>query len=189
MTRKLASALVLACLAAGALGWALWPRGQVLEGRKVEYHQIYDTFWDVACDTATDGTDRGCYLQYVDVYRPRPDFAAAMVEVVVYEGTDGRPEPHVRFDIEPGLNFQDTQITVAKADGTVPIDISHCAGNTCRISGDPARAVLDTWRKGEALLLEIDERRDAPARLSWPLGNMATILDDFAAQRQARGLP
>ena len=32
-----------------------------------------------------------------------PDFAAAMVEVVYHPGEDGQPDPHVRFDIEPGI--------------------------------------------------------------------------------------
>ncbi|QGX99812.1 hypothetical protein EI983_16670 [Roseovarius faecimaris] len=188
MTRLLTYILLLG-VAGAALAWAYWPRGAVLDGRKVDYHAIYDSFWDVACDTAVDGSDRGCYVQYVDVYRPRPDFAAAMVELVYHAGADGRPDPHLRFDIEPGLSFQASRLAVTGAAGVTPIDVSHCASNTCRMSGDTARAILAALRAGEALTLEIDEGRDSPARLSWPLGNMDTILDDLGAQRAARGLP
>lgn len=189
MARKLAFALALACLAAGALGWAFWPRGQGLEGRKVDYHRIYDTFWDVACDSAMDGTDRGCYVQYVDVYRPRPDFAAAMVELVYHPGEDGRPDPQLRFDIEPGLSFRQTTVAVNVVGGALPIDISQCAGNTCRIAGGAARAILAGWRAGASLEWQIDEGRGPPARLTWPLRHINAILDDLAAQRAARGLP
>lgn len=188
--------LVLAALAAALLVtgvavllFRLTSSGHELAGRLVDYHKIYDRFWDVACDTAMDGTDQGCYIQYVDVYRPRPDFAAAMVEVVVHQGDDGQPDPHVRFDIEPGLSFTDTTITVTTPDTDIPIDVSDCPSNTCRFSGAEGRAILDRWRTGTAINLTIQEGRDSPATLRWPLENMGTILDDFATQRQARDLP
>jgi len=186
----LAGSLALALLAAG-LSWSLgWiGGGQKLPGRLVDYHKVYDGFWDVACDTALDGSDVGCYIQYVDVYRPRPNFAAAMVEVVMHHGPGGAPDPHVRFDIEPGLSFRDTRIAVLSADGARPRDLSHCASNTCRITCTDGQAVLDLWRGGTALTLTVDEGHDAPARLLWPLQSMPAILDDFAAQRAVRSLP
>jgi hypothetical protein len=174
-------------LAAWSAGW--FEKGQILPGRISEYHKVYDGLWDVACGTAMDGTDRNCYIQYVDVYRPRPEFAAAMVEVVMHQGADGQPDPHVRFDIEPGLSFRDAKVSVEAAEGRVPIDVSGCDTNTCRFSGERGRAILEAWRKGSKLHLEIDEGRAEPARLSWPLENMEIILGDFAAQRAARQLP
>lgn len=190
-----AKSVALACviavvLATGAALWLGWFGGRhVLHGRLVDYHKIYDTFWDVACDTAMDGSDRGCYIQYVDVYRPRPEFAAAMVEVVVHAGDDGLPDPHVRFDIEPGLSFRDTTVSVEIPGGVTALDVSHCASNTCRFSGADGRAILESWRDGTALILTIDEGRDGPTSRSWPLENMAMILNDFTAQRRARNLP
>lgn len=181
---------VIVIVGLGAAGWWWVQRDDhSLPGRKVDYHEIYDVFWDVACDTAMDGSDRLCYVQHVDVYRPRPEFAAAMVEVVVHEGEDGQPDPHVRFDIEPGLSFRDAAIRVVTPDGPIPIDVSDCATNTCRFSGEDGRAILAAWRQGSALELVIDEGRDVPAQLSWPLGNINAILDDFAVQRAKRGLP
>ena len=112
-----------------------------------------------------------------------------MVEVVVHEGEDGQPDPHVRFDIEPGLTFRNTKVSVETADGRKPIDVAGCASNTCRLSGQTGRDILALWRSGSTLHLEIEEGRDAPAQLEWPLGNINTILDDFAAQRAERGLP
>lgn len=180
--------LIIAAVAATGLWWVR-SEDHTLAGRKVDYHKIYDVFWDVACDTAMDGSDRGCYVQYVDVYRPRPDFAAAMVEVLFHTDAQGQPDPHLRFDIEPGLSFEDTRIAVQTTSDSLPIDISHCSGETCRLNGDAARKVLADWRIGETLRLTIDEGRDSPAQLSWPLQNINAILDDLAAQRAERGLP
>ncbi len=178
--------LVLSGLTSWQLGW-LEPR-QTLPGRISTYHKVYG-FWDVACDTAMDGTDQLCYIQYVDVYRPRPDFAAAMVEVVMHGGADGRADPHVRFDIEPGFTFRDTRIAVITPSGAQTVDIAHCKGSTCRISGEPARVLLTTWAKGSVMTLEIEEGRAQLAQLSWPLNDIVPILEDFAAQRSARDLP
>ncbi len=182
--------VIAAALAALAAWWAGWnPFGQKLPGRVTDYHQTYDRLWEVACDTAPDGSDARCYVQYVDVYRPRPEFAAAMVEVVMHEGESGRPEPHVRFDIEPGLSFRDAALTIETANGTVALDLSDCPGNTCRFVGTAGVDVLAVLKGGTALELKIDEDRAEPAVLTWPLGSMADVLDDFAAQRRARNLP
>ena len=187
--RALILSIAVLALVAGGIFWWTMRDDHKLPGRLVDYHKIYDVFWDVACDTAMDGSDRLCYVQYVDVYRPRPEFAAAMVEVVVHEGADGQSDPHVRFDIEPGLSFQNTMVGVKTEDAMIPIDVSGCASNTCRFSGDEGRAILANWRKGSAIELVIEEGRDTPAQLSWPLGNINEILDDFAAQRAERNLP
>ena len=177
----------LAALGVWRAGW--WQADQVLAGRLVDYHKIYDGWWDVACDTAFDGSERRCYIQYVDVYRPRPDFAAAMVEVVYHAANDGKPDPHVRFDIEPGLSFAKARVVTKTADGDVVLDMSQCQSNTCRFSGEAGRAILNTWRNGSALHLAIEEDRAQPAKLVWPLANINTILDDFAAQRRRFDLP
>lgn len=189
--RNLLLILTVICSLGASYAWwqGRWSSGQTLPGRLVDYHEIYDVFWDVACDTAMDGSDRGCYVQYVDVYRPQPDFAASMVEVVFHAGEDGRPDPHVRFDIEPGLIFSEATMAVQTETGLIPIDVSECPTNTCRFSGDAGRAVLLAWRSGTELLLEIEEGRGAKEQRVWPLGNINAILDNLAVQRQVRGLP
>ncbi len=190
-SKQVVALLLTLAILTGLMVWrAGWLQAdQSLPGRLVDYHKIYDGWWDVACDTAMDGSNRRCYIQYVDVYRPRPDFAAAMVEVVFHTGKDGKPDPHVRFDIEPGLSFRNANVVAKTADGKVLLDVSDCPSNTCRFSGEAGRAILQTWRKGIALRLEIEEGRPKPSMLTWPLGNMDAILDDFAAQRRKRDLP
>ena len=148
--RRITYALAIPAVALLALViWQIcWqPQRQTLPGRLVDYHAIYG-LWDVACDTAMHGTDRGCYIQYVEVYRPRPEFAAAMVEVVMHPGADGQPDPHIRFDIEPELSFRHTYIHTVLPEGPRAVALTHCAGNTCRVTGDAARALLREWRRG-----------------------------------------
>lgn len=181
---------VVALILTISIWWSgLLTPAQKLEGRLVDYHEIYDGLWDVACDTRVDGSDKRCYLQYVDVYRPRPEFAAAMVEVVFHVGRDGLPDPHVRFDIEPGLSFQKSRIVTMGGASEQVLDLSDCPKNTCRFNGNQGREILKHWRNGSTLRFEIDEGRGVPSVLNWPLQNMDAILDDFAIQRRSRELP
>ena len=179
--------LVLLGLVVWQLGWLAGP--DKLPARVSEYHKVYDGFWDVACDSALDGTDRRCYIQYVDVYRPRPDFAAAMVEVVMHEGPGAQPDPHIRFDLEPGLSFLDATIAIEGPSGPLAVDVSHCAVNTCPISGDAARGILAQMLEADALTLRINEGRSEITQLSWPLETFPVLFDDFAARRAERDLP
>ena len=72
--------------------------------------------------------------------------------------------------------------------GMVPFDLSDCPKNVCKFTGQVAADMLDTLKTGESLHLEIIED-GTPTRLSWPLGSVAQMLDDFAAERKKRGLP
>ena len=44
-------------------------------GCLLTYHKVFDVWWDVACDTAPDGTDARCYAQYVNVHAHDRTFA------------------------------------------------------------------------------------------------------------------
>lgn len=178
----------IAGMAAWRAGWLDFG-GQTLPGRLTEYYKTYDRFWELVCDSALDGSDRRCYAQYVEAYRFRPDFAAAMVEVIYRPGDDGRADPHVRFDIEPGLSFGDASVTVETPDGGLLVDVSGCRSNTCVFSGEAGRTILQSWRRGSSMHLKIDEGRAEPVELAWPLGEMDALLDDLGRQRAERDLP
>lgn len=186
ITAGLIGVLALAVLAGWGLGLIRF--GQILPGRVTDHYAAHDG-WELACDTATDGSDPRCYVQYVDVYRSRPDFAAAMVEIVMRKGAQGRPDPHVRFDIEPGLDLGKGRLEIATADGVVPVDLSTCRKNSCLFSGPDGRALLDIWRRGTELRLTILEKRGEAVQLAWPLSGMGPLLDAFARARRARDLP
>ncbi len=183
--------LAVAVIALAALWLTLNRRtGRELPGRIPEYHKVYDGWWDVACDTAMDGSDRRCYVQYVDIYSPRPNFRAAMVEVIYRPAADGSGEPVITFDIEPDLSFRDAELSVSRPDGSYHrLTTGTCSGPKCSVSGIPATDMLAEWRRGQRLILTIREKDGNMLRRSWPLENINAILDDFADQRAARKLP
>lgn len=164
--------------------------GQKLEERQTSFFKNYDGWWDLVCDAALDGSDEHCYLQYVDVYSPRPDFRAAMVELTYSEDEAGNSEPHLLFNIEGDLSFRQARMAVRRADQVeVPLPLTGCNGAACSIKGEAASTFLAEWQQGESLTIELIERDDQPKLLSWPLGNMPVILAGLAEQRKARNLP
>ncbi|MEM8977091.1 MAG: hypothetical protein AAGD43_33995 [Pseudomonadota bacterium] len=162
-----------------------------LPGRLLTYHKVFDVWWDVACDTAPDGTDARCYAQYVDVYSPRPNLRAAIVDFLYRRGSDGQPEPIITFNIEPGLSYaRDAEMLVVHNDGTTkPIDASACPTAKCVFTGQVGREMLDEWAGAKTLILLIREKSGKTVERRWPLGNMAEMISIIAEQRKKRGLP
>ena len=73
-----------------------WPpatKADQLPGRLITFKKTFDGWWDVACDTAPDGSDPRCYVQYVDPYRVQPKLRAAMVDFLYRRRADGASEP------------------------------------------------------------------------------------------------
>lgn len=162
-----------------------------LPGRLITYHKVFDTWWDVACDTAPDGSDARCYAQYVDVYSPRPNLRAAIVDFLYRKGSDGHPEPIITFNIEPDLSYaRHAEMTVMGRDGTMSaIDASGCPTAKCVFTGALGRKMLDEWSKAETLILLIKEKSGHTVERRWPLGNLAEMVRIITEQRKKRGLP
>ncbi len=164
--------------------------GQRLEERQTSFFKNYDGWWDLVCDAKMDGSNEHCYLQYVDVYSPRPDFRAAMVELTYSRDEAGKSQPHLLFNLEGDLSFRQTRMVVRDANQVeTPLALTGCDGAACSIRGDAAKAMLAEWSKGQNLQIELIERDGQPKQLSWPLGNIPEILQVLAEQRQARNVP
>lgn len=162
-----------------------------LPGRLITYHKGFDVWWDVACDTAPDGSDPRCYAQYVDVYSPRPNLRAVIVDFLYRRGADDRPEPVITFNIEPDLSYaKDAEMLVIRNDGSKSrIDASSCPTAKCVYTGDVGRRMLDAWSDAKTLVLLIKEKSGKTVERRWPLGNMAEMIRIIAEQRKKRGLP
>ena len=162
-----------------------------LPGRLLTYHKVFDVWWDVACDTAPDGTDARCYAQYVDVYSPRPNLRAAIVDFLYRRGSDGQPEPIITFNIEPDLSYaRDAEMTLVRNDGsTSSIDASGCPTGKCVFTGEVGRKMLQDWSEAKTLILLVKEKSGKIVERRWPLGNMAEMVRIIAEQRKKRGLP
>lgn len=180
-----AMAALLATIGAGAL------RADTLPGRLITFKQTFDGWWDVACDTAPDGSDARCYVQYVDPYRTTPRLRAAMVDFLYRRTANGATEPVITFDVEPDLSFaRDVRLAIITADGAEKeIPTAACPGGKCVIAGGLARAMLIRWSRAQTLRLRIREHSGETVVREWPLGNMREIVRVIADQRKARGLP
>ena len=130
-----------------------------LPGRLIAYKKTFDGWWDVACDSAPDGSDARCYVQYVDPYRYPPNLRAAMVDFLYRKSADGNSEPVIRFDVEPDLSFaSDVKMSIVDEDGSeklVPVD--ECRTEKCVFSGTPAQVMLVRWSGAKLLRLKIKE--------------------------------
>lgn len=162
-----------------------------LPGRLITFKQTFDGWWDVACDTAPDGSDARCYVQYVDAYRTQPRLRAAMVDFLYRRAANGGAEPVITFDVEPDLSFaRDVRLSIITADGAEKeIATTACPRGKCIIAGGLAQAMLIRWSRAKTLRLRIREHGGEIVVREWPLGNMREIVRIIAEQRKARGLP
>lgn len=162
-----------------------------LAGRLITFKKTFDGWWDVACDTDPDGADARCYVQYVDPYRVKPKFRAAMVDFLYRRKADGAAEPVITFDVEPDLSFaRDVRLTVIAGDGAEKeISVAACPSGKCVFAGGTAQAMLIRWSSAQRLRLRIREHSGEVVVREWPLGNMREIVRIIGEQRKARELP
>ncbi|MCV6575893.1 MAG: hypothetical protein OIF58_09175 [Cohaesibacter sp.] len=163
--------------------------GQKLVERNTEFYKRYDGAWDLACDKASGETKARCYGQLVDVYSHDPNFRAAILHLT-YEQEAGAEKrvPQLLFNMEADIDFSDVKATIRAKDGTgKPMSLGTCSGNSCKIKGSAAQAILADWREGDVLELDLPEK-GARKTISWPLSNFAQLLDDLSEQRSQRGL-
>lgn len=146
---------------------------------QVTYQNPYG-LWDVFCD-ARD-TEERCYIRYVEVYAPRPDFGAMFVFIT----PDG-----VEFGMETGTLFGDTGPRIEKDGAQVwAANRLGCrTGVSCNLTGDQAAAFLDAAGDGGALRMTFTDRQGRPQDLTWGLSRFAEAVADWQTQSTARGLP
>ena len=141
-----------------------------LAGRLITFKKTFDGWWDVACDTDPDGADARCYVQYVDPYRVKPKFRAAMVDFLYRRKADGAAEPVITFDVEPDLSFaRDVRLTVIAGDGAEKeISVAACPSGKCVFAGGTAQAMLIRWSSARTAAVAHPRtlRRDRGARVA-----------------------
>jgi len=150
----------------------------------------YETFglWNSICDERPEhgALKKRCYIRWVDVFSPAPDFAAQFLFVT--------PEPdglQVDFGIEPGTFFAPDGFRITDSSGAVTWSTSRggcLTGLACTFSGDEAAPLLSAMRYGDAFRFTFTDRHGAPRDLTWPLAGFAASLADFTAESRARNL-
>lgn len=138
--------------------------------------------WDSVCDE--NGDQVRCYLRYVDVYRPRPNFGALFAFVQTGNGSET-----VEIGLEFGTNFAPEALTVTGSKPDWMLEAGLCTGAVpCALTGDAARAMLDAMGAGGTLMLTFTDQYGDPQSRTWDLGAFAAARDDLATQAAARGL-
>lgn len=142
--------------------------------------------WDTACDQHKESKDRRCYVRYVDVYAPRPQFGAAFA--FVQWGEDG--QPFIEFSFERGVRFTGNRFTVTEGGNAVwTYDTAQCAGTRCLLEGAAADALFDELTPGRQLEFRLVDGYGRAWTRQWPVDEFAPALADFREQSAERGLP
>ncbi|MGX9349909.1 hypothetical protein ACS3QZ_01780 [Shimia sp. W99] len=145
--------------------------------------------WSSICDERIeDGTLRQrCYIRWVDVYSPRPDFAAQFLFIT--PETDG---PSVEFGIEPGTFFAPDgfRITHTPDDVIWSTTRGGClTGLSCVFSGPEVEPLLSAMQTGTAFRFTFTDRHGRAQDLTWPLIGFDAAFSDFETQSRSRNLP
>lgn len=141
--------------------------------------------WESVCDHRDEEgeTLRRCYIAHVDVFSPRPRFAAAFVFVTPHADNGLRFE----FRFEPGTLFEPDGFTVRR-DGRIAwkFDPARCPDLKCIVSGSEARVLADAMRKGGELRFALTDRFDRSWELSWDTDGFSQAVNDMTAAAAAR---
>lgn len=140
--------------------------------------------WDSACDHRdTDGVrEERCYLRYVEVFSPRPKFAAQFIFVT--------PGPKVEIGLERGTLFPKDGMRIEGDGGALwSTDRILCrTGLSCTFDGDEAKKLLNAMVDGSVFAFDFTDRHGSPRELRWDLTAFSDALADFTREAEARDL-
>jgi hypothetical protein len=162
-------------------------QGNDTPGDWVVTHQKPFGLWDSVCDERPEngGMHRRCYLRYVDVFSPRPKFAAHFVFV-----TPDGPGVRIEYGAESGTRFIKDGNRI-ETDGTRVWMAERAAcltGGSCVFTGPEAAALYAALRSGGAWRFDFADRHGQVQSLGWDISTFDAAARDFEAEAAARGL-
>ncbi|TMV07737.1 hypothetical protein FGK63_09730 [Ruegeria sediminis] len=153
---------------------------------RVTHHQIFG-IWNSMCDEREESgaLRQRCYIRRVDVFSPRPNFAAQFLFIT--------PEPSgfkVAFGMEPGTLFSPNGFRIeAAGDTRWRTRRPGClTGLGCEFDGEQAQELIAAMQDGGAYRFTFRDRNGQAQDLTWPLGEFGEAWADFLDQSRARGL-
>lgn len=159
-------------------------QGNDTPGDWIVDHTKHFGLWDSLCDHRMTGDQREnrCYIRYVDVFSPRPNFGAIFLFVT--------PEPQVQIGLEPGTLIAWGGIRIERDDAVVWDDIRLAChvGLNCTFIGDDAEVLLSEMSKGGSFAFDFTDRHGTKQNLRWDLTPFADALADYQSGVAARGL-
>lgn len=150
---------------------------------KVTHHQPFG-LWDSMCDERRTGAtlERRCYLRYVDVFSPHPNFGAIFAFIT--------PDNALELGIERGTRFKTDGLRAMQGESTSwTMPRRPClSGGTCRVNGADGAALLETLSQSDRLIFEFVDRHGAAQVRDWDLSRFGDALTDHRARAAERGL-
>ena len=171
------------------LSFALPASDQERQGRDTPGEWIIDHFQsfglrDSICDHRITGElrEERCYVRYVDVFSPRPKFAAQFLFLT--------PGPEVEFGLERGTRLTDGGFRIERRGAiTWQTERRDCLRRReCDFTGDLAIALVEAMRTGEFFLFNFRDRHGETRELRWDLSPFASAFEDFRTEAAARSL-
>ena len=149
----------------------------------VDHHNAFG-LWDSMCDYRITGAQREerCYLRYVDVFSPRPKFAAQFFFLT--------PGPHIEFGLEPGTLFATEGFRIT-TDGQTSWNAPQAGclvGLACLYQGPEAATLLAAMLQGDRFDFTFTDRHGTDQSIRWSLEPFPAAVQDFRAQSAARNL-
>ncbi len=160
--------------------------GNNTPGEWVVTHHAAFGLWDSMCDERVTGDikEERCYIRYVDVFSPRPNFAAQFVFVTPEQ--DGYK---VEFGVERGTTFVTGGFQIRNGNDVIwQNNRKRCLLNACSFIGTDADELLAAMQAGDEFAFAFNDRHGADQTLSWDLSAFADILADFHTESRRRGL-
>lgn len=126
-----------------------------------------------------------CYLRRVDVFSPRPDFAAQFLFI-----TPQAQGYEVDFGMEAGTLFAPNGFRIETMQGDVwrTRRIGCLTGLSCTFAGPDAAHLIDSMQDGDAFRFTFRDRHGQPQDLSWSLAAFDAAWADFQEQSGLRDL-
>ena len=176
------------CLLLASLPAAAQDReGRDTPGDWVVTHQQAFGLWDSVCDERPEGDamHQRCYIRYVEVFSPRPNFAAHFV-FVTPDGDGVR----IEYGSEPGTRFVRDGHRIDRDGETVwrPTQATCLTGGTCVFAGVQAADLYDALHAGGEWRFDFADRHGQVQSLSWDLAPFNAAAEDFETESAARGL-
>lgn len=146
--------------------------------------------WEAVCDQIKESGNAPvrCYVQIVDVYKPRPGLRAAMMDVVWRARPGDQAMEVYRLDLERGIDIAEAEAIVEGGDRPGVFSFGPCTGSRCILAGDDAAKLRQRMMAGGMLKLGLIEIGGARVALAWSLDDFAAAYKALAGERARRDL-
>lgn len=149
----------------------------------------YEThgIWNAICDERDEDAMlvQRCYIRHVDVFSPRPAFAAMFLFITPDQAGD-----KAEFGTEPGTIFAEGGFRI-EADGVATWQTRQAGcltGLYCGFDAAGAAELIAAMKSGGALRFTFTDRHGAAQDLTWPLDGFAEAFAAYDMQARARDL-